>query len=76
MTSTQYERIEAGDIQPGDRVARARSHPFQQVAATSVGPVSITLQFDRDFARPHRTAKWWRLRHQISATVIDREAEQ
>lgn len=65
MTPTQYERIEAGEIRPGDHVARARSHRFQQVTAISTGPISVTLQFDRDFARPRRTAKWWRLREQI-----------
>jgi hypothetical protein len=77
VTSFQFERIEAGDIQPGDQVARARSHPFHKVTAISTGPVAITLQFARNnIARPRRTAKWWRLRHQIHATVIGKEAEQ
>jgi hypothetical protein len=67
-TSTEYERIEAGEIQPGDRVARARSHRFQQVTAISTGPVAITLRFGRDIARPRRTAKWWRLREPIDVT--------
>jgi hypothetical protein len=66
MTSTAYERIEAEQIQPGDRVARARTHPFQQVTAISTGPIAITLRFaGNDIARPRRTAKWWRLRGQI-----------
>ena len=62
--STEYERIEAGQIQPGDRVARARSHPFQEVTAISTGPISITVRFacNDDIARPRRTATWWRLR--------------
>ncbi len=63
-TPTQYERIEAGEIRPGDQVARARSHRFQRVTAISIGPVAITLRFGRDIARPRRTAKWWRLREQ------------
>jgi hypothetical protein len=65
MTPTQYERIEAGEIKPGDRVARARSHSFQQVTAISTGPVAITLRFGRDIARPRRTAKWWRLQEAV-----------
>lgn len=69
MTSTQYERIEADDIQPGDRVARARSHPFQQVTARSTGPISITLRFaGKDIARPRRTAKWWRLPERLDVS--------
>ncbi len=66
MTSFQFERIEAGDVQPGDQVARARSHPFQRVTAISTGPVAVTLQFaGNDIARPRRNAKWWRLREPI-----------
>jgi hypothetical protein len=58
-----WERITAGDIQVGDRVARARGLGFFHVSGLAGGPVSVTLldENGRILARPHRTAKWWRI---------------
>jgi hypothetical protein len=65
-----YERITAGDIRPGDTVARSRTHTFTRIVAISEGPVSVSLYTtdERDrfnglrivWARPRKTAKWWR----------------
>ena len=59
-----YERIDAGQIQPGDRVARTRTRPFFEVKAVSHGPVAVTIAYTtggRD--RPRKTARWWREVH-------------
>jgi len=59
--SKTYVRIEAGAIRPGDRVARARSHPFAQVTGISLGAKAIRLHMqDGGTARPLQTAKWWK----------------
>jgi hypothetical protein len=55
------ERISAGDIRPGDRVARSRTHPFRRVEA--VEPLRRTVRLHLDGApstRPAKAARWWR----------------
>lgn len=57
------ERVLARDIQPGDCVARARTHQFALVAAVRPGPVAVRLlnAHGQTIARPRADAKWWRL---------------
>lgn len=60
MTET-YVRIQAEDIRPGDRVARARTHPFHLVTDVRPGGTAVWLTYEsgaRD--RPRRTASWWK----------------
>lgn len=59
----QYERVAAGDIQVGDRVARARTHPFVRVAAVRHGSSAVRLlgEHGATIARPQKTAPWWRV---------------
>ncbi len=61
--SEQYEHIDAGDIQVGDRVARARTHPFVKVAAIRHGSTAVRLlnEHGATIARPQKTASWWRI---------------
>ena len=67
----EYERITADDIGIGDRVARAKTHEFEEVTEIVEGPVARRLiggrlpdrwsnDTRRTIARPRRTAKWWR----------------
>lgn len=68
---TQYQRITCEDVKVGDRIARAKSHPFNEVVEIHEGPVSRRLIFThaapearRDWGqniRPRRTAKLWRI---------------
>lgn len=55
----QYERITADQIEPGDFIAEARTHPFREVRAIeSVGEKSRYIQLsDGDRIRPRHTAK-------------------
>lgn len=46
ITRIQYEKVQAGDIQPGDRVARARTHPFKTVAQVIHGDTAVRLVYD------------------------------
>jgi hypothetical protein len=66
-----YERITAGEIRPGDTVARSRTHMFTRIDEVREGPVAVSLYtretaYDRYrgrrivWARPRKTAKWWR----------------
>ncbi|MGA2166267.1 MAG: hypothetical protein ABSH36_17625, partial [Solirubrobacteraceae bacterium] len=59
----QYERVEAGQIQVGDRVARARTHPFVTVAAIRHGRTAVRLlnEHHATIARPQKTASRWRI---------------
>lgn len=63
---SEHERILAGDIKPGDRVARSRNDTFETVVAVERGPVAVRLlgspvgTRSRTIARPRQTAKWWR----------------
>lgn len=60
MPETTHKRILAGDIRPGDRVARARTRPFFEVAAVRPGPVAVRLTYgDGTSDRPRQTALWW-----------------
>lgn len=73
-----YERIEAGAIVPGDRVARARTHEFVYVERVELHPTSVSLyavpprsttgRITR-WARPRKTARWWVLREQTQLEV-------
>lgn len=59
--SRTFERIVAGNIKPGDKVARARTHTFQTVASVSPGATSVYIEYEhgnRD--RPRKGAFWWR----------------
>jgi hypothetical protein len=57
------ERVAAGDIQVGDRAARARTHPFVKVAQINVGNSAVRLlnEHGATIARPLKTASWWRI---------------
>lgn len=57
-----YERVAAGDIQPGDLVARTRTTEFERVHAVQHGPVAVRFltESGRTIARPRKTAMWWR----------------
>lgn len=59
----QYERVAAGDIQVGDRVARARTHTFVKVAAINRGVTAVRLldEHGATIARPRKTAQLWRI---------------
>jgi hypothetical protein len=59
----EYERVEAGQIQVGDRVARTRTHPFVTVAAIRHGRTAVRLlnEHGATIARPQKTASWWRI---------------
>jgi hypothetical protein len=61
--SEQYERVAAGDIQVGDRVARARTSPFVTVAVIRHGSTAVRLlnEHGATIARPQKTASWWRI---------------
>lgn len=60
MPVVTYERILAGDIKPGDKVARARTHTFCEVESVRFGAKAIRLHFDgAEDARPQQTARWW-----------------
>jgi hypothetical protein len=81
------ERILAGDIRPGDRVARTRTRPFLSVIDVRRGPVAVTIVYSRrpatygrprtveHFDRPRATAKWWVLRPDASDPPNLRPAE-
>ncbi len=57
-----YERIEASQIQVGDRVARARNHQFFRVVGVSAGEKAVRLLcHDGGSVRPRKTALWWRI---------------
>lgn len=62
ITRIQYEKVQAGDIQPGDRVARARTHPFLTVRSAEHGATSVRLRYEDHGGsdRPRKTAQWWR----------------
>jgi hypothetical protein len=58
-----YERIEAGQIQVGDRVARARNHQFFRVVGVSAGEKAVRLLcHDGGSVRPRKSALWWRIK--------------
>ncbi len=59
----EYERVEAGQIQVGDRVARTRTHPFVTVATIRHGRTAVKLldEHHATIARPQKTASWWRI---------------
>ncbi len=47
-----YERIQAGDIKVGDRVARARTHNFQEVTGRRLGGLLMARPMtDEELAR-------------------------
>lgn len=56
-----YERITAADIRPGDRIARARTHTFREVAEVRRGEVAVRLIYvGGSTDRPRQTAQWWK----------------
>lgn len=62
-----YERIEAGAIAVGDRVARARTHDFKTVSGIQLHPTAVSIFYGDGRGsrfggkdRPRRNAKWWR----------------
>lgn len=57
----RYERITAAEVLPGDRIARARTHPFRRVTRVEEGPVAVRFTYDTGGTdRPRKTAPWWR----------------
>lgn len=57
----QYERITAAEIRPGDRVARARSHPFHEARTVRhAGRSSVIELAGGGRVKPRLTAAWWR----------------
>ena len=55
-----YHRVLAGDIRPGMRVARRRTHEFHRVTHVRESDTSVWLTYatlGRD--RPRKDAKWW-----------------
>ena len=67
---TRYIRIKAEDIQPGDHVARARTHPFVEIVEVVRGPKAVSLRTVRAvdrftrrplvYARPQHHQLWWK----------------
>ncbi len=71
-------RLTAGEIQPGDAVARARTHDFRIVASVEHTATSVWINYEpvpekisewnptgeigRD--RPRQDARWWAKRRQ------------
>lgn len=62
MTRTaSIERVSAGDIEVGDRVAVAPAHEFVEVLAVERLVVSVRLRYaDGCLAIPRAEARWWR----------------
>jgi hypothetical protein len=73
LPKAKYERVLAEDIQVGDRVARARTHGFLEVASVVVHAKSVVIRYANlnpadirvawrsgGMDRPQRHAKWWR----------------
>jgi len=58
---TEYERITAADIAPGDRIALTRNAPLMEVVRViSVGAKSRYIQVVGARIRPRHTTKFWR----------------
>lgn len=59
---TKYERVLARDIEPGDLVARARTHAFYEVECVAFHPQTMTIHYVDRFGsdRPRKDARWWR----------------
>lgn len=61
MPTISYERVPAAEIRLGDRVARARTHPFHEVTEVRHAGSSAMLVLDRaGRVKPRLTAMWWR----------------
>lgn len=71
----EYERVTAEEIRAGDRVARARTHGFQEVQRVELHASAVSIYYVPKGGdmhrnrralvtggkdRPRRTAKWWR----------------
>jgi len=63
----QPERVTCAQIEVGDKVARARTHPFHEVVAIDEGPVARRLHLRRNDGlsggniRPRRDSLLWRI---------------
>lgn len=56
-----HERVLAGEIRAGDRVARTRTRGFYEVAAVWPSAIAIRIAYVGGGSdRPRQTAKWWR----------------
>jgi hypothetical protein len=62
MEAKAYERILAGEIEAGMRVARTRTANFYTVKRADRIGVSVWLYYEEHGARdrPRQTASWWR----------------
>lgn len=56
-----YERITCEQVEVGDRIARAKTHPFYPVVDIREGEKSRRLLFRQHAIRPNRSQKLWRL---------------
>jgi hypothetical protein len=55
-----FRRIRADEVQPGMRVARARSHSFRLVTATEQLPTTTRILFDvGELLRPQHDVRLW-----------------
>jgi hypothetical protein len=59
-TDQKYERVCAGDVEIGDRIARARSHAFLTVLDKRVTAVAVKLTCERGWVlRPRQSMMLW-----------------
>lgn len=78
-TATTYERVEAGDVRVGDRVARTRKAPFHEVADIDQGSTTVRFHYADHGGtdRPRRIALWWReVRRTDRDEVLQRAREE
>lgn len=63
--SPSYERITCDQVEVGDRIARAKSHPFEKVVHITEGPAARRLFFSYSQesrlpgSRSRHPGKWW-----------------
>jgi hypothetical protein len=62
LTDGHLERITAGDVRPGDRIARTRTSPLSTVRSIGPGEKSAYITFlSGERIRPRKTTKLWRV---------------
>ena len=55
-----YHRVLAGEIRPGMRVARHRTHTFHRVTSVRLSADTIWIHYaDKSPDRPRHDARWW-----------------
>lgn len=59
--TTLYEEVRADQIRPGDRVNRARTRAFFEVATAEVHSTTVLITFTGGWtSRPQCSSIWWR----------------